>query len=693
MSASANANEALAPTVPIPVAIYTRVSSDQQVGGRFDSCQHQVEVCREFIKRQAPLGWHEVVCYTDLAFSGGTMNRPGIRALIAAIDAGLVKVVLTYKLERILRSTYDWGQFSRFLEEHGCRLVSPNDDLTDTSASGRLKANILVSFAEYERLNVAEKIRSKMLAMAKRGMWAGGFVPFGYDYDRELQLLKPSAIEAPVVRRIFRQAAALAPLGKIAARLNEEGIRTGQRLVRNAAGERRVVGQKPFRTDVLRRCIRNPLYRGAVKFEGEEFKGQHPPLVSPELWDQANAALAQAGKDRRPQLRRRDKYANPLKGVAHCAKCRSPLFSRASGKEVRGRAPYRYYTCASPEARVGHCSLGSVSAEVLETSIVGFLTKMATSEPTLEMLRDTLPGIEATRSRLRTRLGDVAAAAATLQRQISNCVDAIAAEGAVAIKPELAQRICDLREKRQPLLVQRGQLQQELRAIERSGADYAQVRDVAERLGRILPGLDRTQQGILVRDILERVEVGVAAERPRGKQYPRTLSLGMRLRLDRLIAATEGGGLVGEETAPAVGSTGKIAEFAIEVAVRSRREVEIVAPFHAQVGETQSEYPAAAVLQSQHEHPIHRASSWQIDAARVSVRLIAAREKVSPSLVSLYLKLLRLAPEIQDYLRGLATRQAARFFSLRRMAPLAQFDRDRQLAEFAALKAHFSARS
>jgi len=219
-------NEAPKQSLSIPVAIYTRVSTEHQTGHRFDSCEHQAAICRDYLKKQVHLGWHEVACYTDLAYSGGNLDRPGIRALIADVEAGAVKIILIYKLERILRSTYDWGRFSRFLEERGCKLVSPNEDLSDTTASGRLKTNILVSFAEYERLNVAEKIRSKMLAQAQRGMWGGGFIPYGYSYDREIQQLIPNATEAPIVQRIFERAAILQSVGQIIREINAEGYRT-----------------------------------------------------------------------------------------------------------------------------------------------------------------------------------------------------------------------------------------------------------------------------------------------------------------------------------------------------------------------------------------------------------------------------------------------------------------------------------
>ena len=193
----------------VAVAIYTRVSTDAQTGRRFDSCEHQATVCRDHIERKRAEGWFEFGHFSDEAYSGATLERPGIRRLMHCIAAGQVEVLLVYRLERILRSISEWTHLQDFLREHGCRLVSPSDDHSDRSASGRLKSNMMMSLAEYERSNVAEKTRSKLEAQAKRGMWGGGYVPFGYDYDRSRQLLIPNPGEATVLKRIFDRAGEL----------------------------------------------------------------------------------------------------------------------------------------------------------------------------------------------------------------------------------------------------------------------------------------------------------------------------------------------------------------------------------------------------------------------------------------------------------------------------------------------------
>jgi DNA invertase Pin-like site-specific DNA recombinase len=675
--------------LPIPVGVYARVSTDGQIGFRFDSCDHQAGVCREIISKNKPIGWFEAGFYRDEAYSGATLERPGLQQLMRDIAAGRIKIVLVYKIERILRSTSGWARFQEFLGEHGCQLLSANEDLSDTTASGRLKSNILVSFAEYERLNTAEKTRSKMLAQAKRGMWGGGFIPFGYSYDRESQSLKVCADESGVVRRIFEQAAALHPLSRIVRELNAEGYRTGLRWKRNALRERQPIGQRLFRPEVVASIIRNPLYRGVVRFGGEEFTGQHEALVSSDRWEQANAAITEAKRKQGPRLRDRDKYSNMLKGIVYCAAGGTALFSGASVKGGAANVVYRYYTCSRRGVSSHDCVLGSVAAKSLEIVVVGFLAKMATDTKTLKAL--SALSSETAVARVRAEMTEVNGAITGLDRKIGNCVDAVAAEGAKSIKPELIQRIDQFRKERQQILVQRVRLQQEQSALEKQAFDHERIRHAAERLGRILPKLSKGEQAQLVRAILVRADVDVI-QHGSTCQRERHLKICLHIRVDRLVAAMERDVVIDDRTLREEPFAGRCVEIETRVVLRPKGWVEIVAPFCFELGERSERQGPIKLHPKSAEHPIHRATRWQNRYVGMGVRSIAAKEKVSPSLVSLHLKLLRLAPEIQIFSRELTSPQAIRHFSLRRLAALAMGDQDRQLAQFATLRATFGDR-
>jgi DNA invertase Pin-like site-specific DNA recombinase len=359
----------------IAVAIYTRVSTANQVGGRFDSCESQAAVCHDFIAKHASDGWFEVACFSDPAYSGGSLNRPGIRALMREIEAGEIKVVVIFKLERVLRSTSEWAPFRAFLKAHDCQLVSVTEDISEATPSGRLKNNIVLSGNEYERDNTAEKIRIKLNEQAKRGFWAGGQVSFGYVYDEALQGLSPHPTEAATLRRVFELATKLTSLTEIANTLNNEGLRTRARIFRKRDGTRQNVGEKRFRSDIIRRLIARPLYAGRVRMNGKEFPGQHAALVSDELWEQANAAIRPAALPAPRRFRNRDKHFHLLKAVAFCGCCGRAMIPNASGKLDPGAKPYRYYACgyAHKERTDAKCSVRHVSATALETAVVGFL--------------------------------------------------------------------------------------------------------------------------------------------------------------------------------------------------------------------------------------------------------------------------------------------------------------------------------
>lgn len=317
------------PVTAIPVAIYTRVSTAGQVGGRFDSCANQEAVCRDYIASRAAEGWFEIACYTDAAYSGADMNRPGIRAMKRQIASGDIKVLLIYKLERLLRCVDEWTPFRIFLRQHGCRLISTTEDICEATPEGRLRNNILVSVSEYERLNTGVKVRAKMLEQAKRGYWNYGAVPFGYDYDSSTQVLSPNPAEAPIVRGIFEDAANGVSVNKIADRLAAAGHRTRVREWISPERERRTVGGGTFRAQAIRGIIRNGIYAGRIRFSDQYFPGLHQALVSAELWEKANLA---------------EEKAKPVKRLHHSPSVHeNPVSNDPTLEQSESKSDRRYY--------------------------------------------------------------------------------------------------------------------------------------------------------------------------------------------------------------------------------------------------------------------------------------------------------------------------------------------------------------
>ena len=416
------------PSGLVPAAIYSRVSTDDQVGGRFDSCESQVAVCRDILKQAKSKGWHEVACLTDAAYSGGSMNRPGIQALKRLIEASEVKVVIVFKLERLSRNIDEWGPFRALLQKHGCQLVSATEDISEVEPEGRLKNNILMSVSDYERRNTAKKVRIKMHEQAKRGFWNGGMVPLGYDYDLNTQTLTPNPAESALVRRVFEQAAQLVPLTEIANSLNAQGHRTKPRTFVRRDGSTQQVGGNHFRSDGLRLIITSPVYRGSVRFASTEYAGKHEALITAELWERANAVVTKLPpRERPPVMVERDKHLHLLKGIVHCGHCRRTLIPHDSGKKDPAGRPYRYYDCGQVvrKTRDGLCPIGRIAAGALESVVIGFLTELG-RHPDV-----TRAALVTTRDRQRKDVGPLRASMeetektlSEIQRQLNNCVAA-----------------------------------------------------------------------------------------------------------------------------------------------------------------------------------------------------------------------------------------------------------------------------
>ena len=673
----------------VPVAIYSRVSTANQVGGRFDSCESQAAVCRDFIAKHAVDGWFEVACFSDPAYSGSSMNRPGIRALMRQIEAGEIKIVLIFKLERVLRSTDEWGPFRSFLQQHGCRLVSPTEDLSDETPSGRLKNNLMMSVAEYERLNTAEKIRIKLNEQAKRGFWTGGQVPFGYVYDETLQGLSPHPTEGATLRRIFEMAASLTSLTEIANTLNAEGLRTRARIFNRRSGTKQNVGEKRFRSDIVRRLITRPLYAGRVRMNGKEFPGQHAALVSDDLWERANAAIRSTALPTPRRFCNRDKHFHLLKAVAFCGCCNRAMIPNASGKLDPDGKPYRYYTCgyAHKERTDAKCPVRHVSATALETAVVGFLGACSQHPDALAATTAHARTLRQTdRTPLRARLTSIEGELASIAGQLRNCARALILGQATALDDVLREQAEALNADKQRLLVEREQVRIELAACEECDVATARVSQALQKFSALLPNLSPNEQRDLVMLFLDRVEVRPST-RPSVKLAAgvRLLELRLKLRVHRLIEGMAER-LVIEERVQRADSAAPTRPLVLTVDVSlapssgTTKPVTLLAPFPCELGITRratAQKPASPPML----HPIHRARAWRrrLDSERGLNQLkLAAEEGLSSGSITHHLKLLQLTDDIQAKLLDLTKAEDVRRYGLNQMKALAELPHDEQ---------------
>jgi len=274
-------------------AVYTRKSSEHGLEQDFNSLAAQREAAEAYILSQRHEGWRLVKTrYDDGGISGGTLERPGLQRLLADIDARRIDVVVVYKVDRLTRSLADFAKLVESFERYGVSFVSVTQQFNTTTSMGRLTLNVLLSFAQFEREIAGERIRDKFAASRRKGIWMGGHPPLGYDiHDRKLVV---NDTEAAQVCRIFDLFGRLGCVAKVKAVLDAEGCRSKVRVSTNG----RTYGGKPLSRGALYHILKNRLYRGEVNHKGIWYPGDHPAIVSAELWTNAQEILAGHRTDR-----------------------------------------------------------------------------------------------------------------------------------------------------------------------------------------------------------------------------------------------------------------------------------------------------------------------------------------------------------------------------------------------------------
>src|SRR5215472_8570229 len=252
-------------------AVYTRKSSEEGLEQDFNSLIAQREACEAFVRSQAGEGWRlSKTHYDDGGLSGGTMERPALQRLLDDIRQGLVDVVVVYKVDRLTRSLADFAQMVELFDAHGVSFVAVTQQFNTTTSMGRLTLNVLLSFAQFEREVTGERIRDKIAASKRKGIWMGGVPPLGYDMKNGKVTIVES--EAEQVRLIYRRYLELGSLNRLMADLRARGILTKVRSLKTG----RTIGGIPFTRGPLAHLLRNRFYIGEVAFKGEILPGEQP---------------------------------------------------------------------------------------------------------------------------------------------------------------------------------------------------------------------------------------------------------------------------------------------------------------------------------------------------------------------------------------------------------------------------------
>ncbi len=266
----------LSPCRRLRCAIYTRKSSEEGLEQEFNSLDAQREACEAYIASQRAEGWIAMrEAYDDGGFSGGTLERPGLKNLLEDIEAGLVDIIVVYKIDRLSRSLMDFAKLVEVFDRHQVTFVSVTQSFNTTTSMGRLTLNVLLSFAQFEREVTGERIRDKIAASRAKGMWMGGFVPWGYDViDRKL-VINPS--EAANVRHLFERFVEIESATKLAREVVRQGI----------VNKRGRAIDKGF----LYKLFRNRVYLGEAVHKGTSYPGEHEAIIDQSLWGKVHSIL------------------------------------------------------------------------------------------------------------------------------------------------------------------------------------------------------------------------------------------------------------------------------------------------------------------------------------------------------------------------------------------------------------------
>ena len=314
----------------IRCAIYTRKSSEDGLEQEFNSLDAQREACEAYVASQKHEGWELLEDrYDDGGISGGHLERPGLQRLMKAVDDKQVDQIVVYKIDRLTRSLADFAKLVERLEVADASFVSVTQSFNTATSMGRLTLNMLLSFAQFEREVTAERIRDKIAASKRKGLWMGGNVPLGYQADS--RTLKIDEGEAATVRTLYDLYLARGVIREVKIQADNLGLRSRRR--ERAGG--RVSGGKLFDRGHIHHILSNPIYAGRIRHKGQIYDGRHPAIIDPEVWERVQKALQ--GGAARMRGTKRQATRSPLAGKLFdvTGDRLTPSHSRKNGKRLR----------------------------------------------------------------------------------------------------------------------------------------------------------------------------------------------------------------------------------------------------------------------------------------------------------------------------------------------------------------------
>ena len=349
------------------------MSTDERLHQSFNSIDAEKEAGLASVTSQRAEGWIPVPDdYTDPGYSGGNLERPGLKRLLADIEAGKIDIVLVYKIDRLTRSLTDFSRLIEVFERHKVSFVAVTQQFNTTTSMGRLMLNVLLSFAQFEREVTGERIRDKIAASKAKGMWMGGPLPLGYDVENRLLVI--NEVEANLVKRIFKDFVRCRSTTDMVRELTADGQTTKS--------------GRPFTKQMLYKMMHNRIYWGEILHKGKYYPGQHQALIDQDLWDAVHAILAENNRQRASETLQRRQPEALLLGLfyAQDGERFQPAFTRkANGKMYRYYVPIR-------KVRFGAKATGAgrLPAEPIEQLVLAQVHAALKSPEVVQSVCDTV---------------------------------------------------------------------------------------------------------------------------------------------------------------------------------------------------------------------------------------------------------------------------------------------------------------
>ncbi len=360
-------------------AVYTRKSSEEGLDQEYNSIDAQRDAGHAYIASQRAEGWIAVADdYDDPAFSGGNMERPALKRLMADIEAGKIDVIVIYKIDRLTRSLADFSKMVEVFERQGVSFVSVTQQFNTTTSMGRLMLNVLLSFAQFERKVTGERIRDKIAASKRKGMWMGGIPPIGYDVAN--RRLIPNEAEAKTIAHIFQRFVELGSTTKLVKELRLDGVTSKAWTTQDG----KVREGKPIDKGLIYKVLNNRTYLGELRHKELWYQAEHPPIITKSIWDDVHAILSTNGRVRATTTRAKTQYL--LKGIVFGSDGRA--MSPFQTAKQNGRR-YRYYVPQRDiKEHAGASGLPRMPAAELESAVLEQLRGHLRSP---DVVRDVLP--------------------------------------------------------------------------------------------------------------------------------------------------------------------------------------------------------------------------------------------------------------------------------------------------------------